>query len=274
MNPSFSVFLLNLVKVHVKFWIDLESPEKESWLISKMFCYRFCQMNDLSGCSQKILPHSSAACLLFLNCCPSLPSWKTDRMRLWSELTAIWEVQEEGSYGRRQTGNGPAHLGSESGLGLLSQSESMSSPSPSLSLPIADRLRPDRARVCSSTHTHNTKKNNVRGIEREREKNTQNTCKANAEKERKEDKSKKNYTTPVHLVSVAGFLQYQVMALMFEHYGILMATFTHKLWLKLLFIPGISLDFGWVNNRCINQNYNHNWNLFGNIINVNKKRKW
>ncbi len=37
------------------------------------------------------------------------------------------------------------------------------------------------------------------------------------------------YTTPVHLVSVAGFLQYQVMALMFEHYGILMATFTHKL---------------------------------------------
>ncbi len=131
---------------------------------------------------------------------------------LWSELTAIWEVEEEGSYGRRQTGNGPAHLGSESGLGLLSQSESMSSPSPSLSLPIADRLRPDRARVCSPTHTpRRTRSGALRG--KKREIHRKHAEQMQRRKERRRIKVKththncdRSYcTTPVLLVSVAGF---------------------------------------------------------------------
>lgn len=89
-------------------------------------------------------------------------------------------------YGRRQTGIIPAHLGLKSGLGLLSQSESMSSPSPSLSLPIADRLRPDRATlyVHPHIHIHMTARRTRSGILRERD--TQETCRTNADKERNE----------------------------------------------------------------------------------------
>lgn len=111
-------------------------------------------------------------------------------------------------YGRRRTGIIPAHLGLKSGLGLLSQSESMSSPSPSLSLPIADRLRPDRATLYVHPHIHMTPRRTRSGILRERD--TQETCRTNADKEGNEkDKRflKNNYdcshcSTPVILVPV------------------------------------------------------------------------
>lgn len=117
-------------------------------------------------------------------------------------------------YGRRQTGISPAHLSSESGLGLLSQSESMSFPSPSLSLPIADRLRPDRATlyVHRHIHIHDTQKNKVRDIKRERYiGNMQNKCREGKKRKRIKGKGfkKHNYdcshcSTPVILVPVIG----------------------------------------------------------------------
>lgn len=146
-------------------------------------------MNDLFGCSRQrwILPRSLAARLwwkLFLNCCPSLLSWKTDRMRLhalckaswhpyekWTEREVIWQETDR---------NYPSSPGFKVSSGpVITVREHVLS----VSLFITAYSRQAEARqsniVCSSTHTHthDSQKNKVRDIKRERYiGNMQNKC--------------------------------------------------------------------------------------------------